>query len=123
MNKNLQPANLLDLAVQIQQIPAPTFSEGVRAEFVRGLFVNEGLQDVSIDVHGNVYARLPGPGKHKNAKPLIVSAHLDTVFPPVSTCRLGGMRGKSSPRALAIIRWESRHCSGSYGRCVRERSS
>ena len=74
-------SNLLDLAVQIQQIPAPTFSEGVRAEFVRGLFVNEGLQDVSIDVHGNVYARLPGPGKHKNAKPLIVSAHLDTVFP------------------------------------------
>ncbi len=84
MNKNLQPAtfqlpNLIDLAIQIQQIPAPTFSEGLRGEFVRGLFVQEQLQDVSIDLHGNVYARLAG--SQKNARPLIVSAHLDTVFP------------------------------------------
>jgi tripeptide aminopeptidase len=84
MNKNLQPAtfqlsNLIDLAIQIQQIPAPTFSEGQRAEFVRGLFVNEGLQDVSMDSLGNVFARLAG--KQKKSKPLIVSAHLDTVFP------------------------------------------
>jgi acetylornithine deacetylase/succinyl-diaminopimelate desuccinylase-like protein len=84
MNKNLQPAtfqlsNLIDLAIQIQQIPAPTFSEGQRAEFVRGLFVNEGLQDVFMDSLGNVFARLAG--KQKKSKPLIVSAHLDTVFP------------------------------------------
>ncbi|MBL0346507.1 M20/M25/M40 family metallo-hydrolase [Candidatus Villigracilis affinis] len=32
-----------------------------------------------MDSLGNVYARLPG--KQKKAKPLIVSAHLDTVFP------------------------------------------
>lgn len=70
---------LLDLAVQIQQIPAPTFSEGPRGEFARGLFLKENLKDVSMDSLGNVYARLPG--KQKKAKPLIVSAHLDTVFP------------------------------------------
>jgi tripeptide aminopeptidase len=93
MNKNLhasretfQPAtfqlsNLLDLAIQIQQIPAPTFTEGVRGEFVRGLFAKENLKDVSMDSLGNVYARLPGIGKQKKTKPLIVSAHLDTVFP------------------------------------------
>ena len=74
MNKNL-----VDLAIEIQQIPAPTFFERQRAEFVRGLFAKENLQDVSIDSHGNVFARLSG--KHKSAKPLIVSAHLDTVFP------------------------------------------
>ena len=34
-----------------------------------------------MDSLGNVYARLQGPGKQKKAKPLIVSAHLDTVFP------------------------------------------
>jgi tripeptide aminopeptidase len=84
MNKNLQPvtflpSNVLDLAIQIQQIPAPTFSEGARGEFVRGLFQKENLKDVSMDSLGNVYARLPG--KQKKAKPLIVSAHLDTVFP------------------------------------------
>ena len=80
MNKNLKPeTHLIDLAIQIQQIAAPTFAEGARGEFVRGLFVKEKLRDVSIDSVGNVYGRLPG--KQKKARPLIVSAHLDTVFP------------------------------------------
>jgi len=86
MNKNMhakratfQPANLLDLAIQIQQIAAPTYAEGARGEFVRGLFMKENLKDVSIDALGNVYGRLPG--KQKKARPLIISAHLDTVFP------------------------------------------
>lgn len=70
---------LLELAIQIQQIPAPTFAEGPRGEFVRDLFIKDGLKDVSMDSLGNVYARLPG--KQKKSKPLIVSAHLDTVFP------------------------------------------
>ena len=69
---------VVDLAIQIQQIPAPTFDEGARAEFVRGLFEGEGL-DVSVDDVGNVYGKWKvGSG---GAKPLIVSAHLDTVFP------------------------------------------
>ena len=68
---------VIDLAVQIQQIPAPTFEEGKRARFVRGLFRHEGLRDVSMDETGNVFARLVGKG---NGKPLVVSAHLDTVF-------------------------------------------
>ncbi|HCB01666.1 MAG TPA: peptidase M20 [Anaerolineae bacterium] len=71
--------NLLDLAIQIQQIPAPTFEEKTRAEFVRDLFEKENLKDVSIDAIGNVYARMPG--KSKSTKPLVVTAHLDTVFP------------------------------------------
>jgi tripeptide aminopeptidase len=70
---------ILDLAVRIQQIPAHTFHEGPRAEFVRDLFVKEHFKDVSIDVPGNVYARWPG--KNGSSAPLIISAHLDTVFP------------------------------------------
>jgi len=70
---------ILDLAIQIQQIPAPSFAEGPRGEFVRGLFQKENLKDVSMDSFGNIYARLPG--RQKKARPLIVSAHLDTVFP------------------------------------------
>ncbi len=69
---------LLDLAIRIQQVPAPTFEEQQRAEFMRGQFEKEGLTDVSIDSVSNVYGRLPGKD---NARPLIVSAHLDTVFP------------------------------------------
>ena len=71
---------ILDLAIQIQQIAAPTFAEGPRAEFVRDLFLKEKLKDVSMDSLGNVFARLPG--KQKKAKELVVTAHLDTVFPP-----------------------------------------
>jgi tripeptide aminopeptidase len=73
---------LLELAIQIQQIPAPTFNEMKRAEFVRGLYVEEGLHDVSIDETGNVYGRLAvDHGRSADARPLIISAHLDTVFP------------------------------------------
>jgi len=70
---------LIDLTIQIQQIPAPTFHEGPRGEFVRDRFIEEKLKNVSMDSLGNVYARLPGKGK--KARALVVSAHLDTVFP------------------------------------------
>jgi acetylornithine deacetylase/succinyl-diaminopimelate desuccinylase-like protein len=69
---------LLNLTVDIQQIPAPTFEEARRAQFIKGLFEAEDLGDITADAVGNVYACLPGAGK---GKPLIVSAHLDTVFP------------------------------------------
>jgi len=69
---------VLELAIQIQQIPAPTFQEEKRAEFIHELFVKEQLQDVCTDETGNVLARFPGMGK---GKPLIISAHMDTVFP------------------------------------------
>ena len=69
---------VIDLAVEIQQVPAPTFEEARRAGFVCQMFMNEGLTDVSMDSSGNVFGRLRAKGK---GKPLIVSAHLDTVFP------------------------------------------
>ena len=71
-------ARLLDLAVQIQQVPAPTFKEKKRALLVRELFAAENLQDIAMDQYHNVFARLPG---RRQADPLIVTAHLDTVFP------------------------------------------
>jgi acetylornithine deacetylase/succinyl-diaminopimelate desuccinylase-like protein len=69
---------MVELAVQIQQIPAPTFHEQKRAEFIQNLFLEEGLKDVCNDETGNVLGCYPGTGKEK---PLIVSAHMDTVFP------------------------------------------
>lgn len=86
------PKRVLDLAIQIQQIPAPTFSEGARGEFVRGLFIQEKLEDVSMDSLGNVYGRLPG--KQKKANALIVSAHLDTVFPAGTRLQVREEAGK-----------------------------
>jgi len=70
--------SMLELALKIQQIPSPTFGEAQRAEFVRSCFADETLEDVQLDSAGNVLARLPGKA---SGKPLIISAHLDTVFP------------------------------------------
>lgn len=84
--------NLLELAVQIQQIPAPTFAEGPRAEFVRARLLEENLRDVSMDSLGNVYGRLPG--KIKKTPPLIVSAHLDTVFPAGTNLGVSRQEGR-----------------------------
>ena len=50
---------VIDLAIEIQQIPAPTFEEAQRAEFVRDLFIHEALTEVSVDASGNVFACLP----------------------------------------------------------------
>jgi tripeptide aminopeptidase len=71
-------ARVLDLAVAIQQIPAPTFSEAQRGAFLQVRFEEEGLADIDVDELGNVYGRLPGAGL---CSPLVVSAHTDTVFP------------------------------------------
>jgi tripeptide aminopeptidase len=78
MNMKVIVKRLLDLTIQIQQIPAPSFAEAQRAQFVKELFEAQGLHDISMDAVDNVYARLPGGS---NGKPLVVSAHLDTVFP------------------------------------------
>lgn len=69
---------VLDMAVAIQQIPAPTFAEQERAAFVGARFTDEGLLDIQVDETGNVYGRLPGVGAKP---PLVVSAHIDSVFP------------------------------------------
>lgn len=69
---------VIDLACAIQQIPAPTFAESQRAAFIQQCFIEGGLLQVSRDTLGNVYARIPGMSK---AAPLVVTAHLDTVFP------------------------------------------
>lgn len=73
---------VIERAIEIQQIPAPTFHEIKRAEFVRNLFVEEGLSEVSIDEVGNVFGCWTIDDRQmRDNKPLIVSAHLDTVFP------------------------------------------
>lgn len=69
---------VLNLVVEIQQIPAPTFEESQRAEFVRKYFYDLGSKDVFVDDLGNVYTHIKGRGEKP---PVVVSAHLDTIFP------------------------------------------
>ena len=70
---------VLAMAIAIQQIPAPPFAESQRAAFVHQQFAASGLAKVNMDALGNVYGCIPGSGK---ARPVVISAHLDTVFPP-----------------------------------------
>jgi acetylornithine deacetylase/succinyl-diaminopimelate desuccinylase-like protein len=78
--------------VAIQQVAAPTFDEGRRAEYMTAQFRAAGVVEVECDGLHNVYARLPG--RDANRPPLVVSAHLDTVFPvttDLSTRREGAL--------------------------------
>ena len=76
---------LIELAITIQQIPAPTFEERERGKFVEKLFIDEGLDEVSTDAEGNVYGKYRGNGI---GSPLVICAHLDTVFPAQTDLRL-----------------------------------
>jgi acetylornithine deacetylase/succinyl-diaminopimelate desuccinylase-like protein len=64
--------------VAITQIPAPPFMEATRAKDYAGRLRAAGLTDVSIDATGNVIGKRKGTGK---GPLLVLSAHLDTVFP------------------------------------------
>lgn len=68
----------LATAIEIQQVPAPTFAERPRSSLVSQRMQALGLHDVEIDELGNVYGRRPG---QRDRPALLVSAHLDTVFP------------------------------------------
>jgi len=69
---------ILEEAIRICQIAAPTMDEGDRAAYVRDRFAALGLTDVRIDAAGNARGRRPGTGTGPS---VAVITHLDTVFP------------------------------------------
>ena len=69
---------VLELAIAIQQIPAPTFNERKRGAYIQDRFLQEGIAHTAMDEVGNVYGRLTGK---TSSQPIVISAHLDTVFP------------------------------------------
>ena len=64
---------------RITEIPAPPFKEKIRAEYYQKRMQELGFKDASIDSEGNVIALRKGTGGGRPK--LVVSAHLDTVFP------------------------------------------
>lgn len=70
--------SFLDELIRICEIPAPPFMEQDRARHLDSRFRELGLDDVHIDQAGNVIGLYRG----EREEPLLVlSAHLDTVFP------------------------------------------
>lgn len=77
--------------IRICEIPAPPFNEQERGRYFAQRFTALGLRDVHTDAEGNVIGFYPG----ESAQPLlVVSAHLDTVFPAGTdvTVRRNGTR-------------------------------
>jgi acetylornithine deacetylase/succinyl-diaminopimelate desuccinylase-like protein len=76
-----QDAQTVQDMLDIVRIPAPPFAEAERglwlAERMRAL----GLHQVDMDEAGNVLAHLPGSSASAGESPIILSAHLDTIFP------------------------------------------
>src|SRR3984893_8753355 len=64
---------------RITEIPAPPYKEKIRAEYYLKRFHELGFKDASIDSEGNVIGLRKGSGGGRPK--LVVSAHLDTVFP------------------------------------------
>jgi tripeptide aminopeptidase len=72
-----EPQTLAD-QVALCEIPAPPFKEQQRAEAFKGRLAAIGVENVRIDAVGNVLGEWAG----RDPKPVVVlSAHLDTVFP------------------------------------------
>jgi tripeptide aminopeptidase len=79
---------------ELTAIPAPPFQEEIRGRRMAELMAESGLEAIGTDGAGNVtswYCEPPTPG---DAAPVVLAAHLDTVFPEgtVVTVRQEGDR-------------------------------
>jgi len=83
------PKTILDWQAEVSSIPAPPFGEKARSEWMVERFREAGLEQVETDTVGNVLGFLPAP--HLNAEStgpvVVISAHLDTVFPAGTVLR------------------------------------
>jgi acetylornithine deacetylase/succinyl-diaminopimelate desuccinylase-like protein len=69
--------------IRITEIPAPPFQESGRAAYMKKLFVSTGLR-VETDDTGNVIGEWPG----SSPDVVMLTAHLDTVFPASTDVRV-----------------------------------
>ena len=72
--------------ITLTEIPAPPFKEAARAKAFMAMLQQHGLADVEMDGEGNVMGLRRGGGGAPGV--LVVSAHLDTVFPEGTDVRV-----------------------------------
>lgn len=75
-----QHGRIVSEGILLTEIPAPPFLEEVRAKKFAEMFKEAGLADVQLDPEGNVLGFRKGT--RGDGKYVVISAHLDTVFPP-----------------------------------------
>src|SRR5215472_4372170 len=74
---------ILDWQKELCTIPAPPFGEQARSQWMAARFSEIGLSEIETDAAGNVLGFLPAPhlSPESTGPVIVVSAHLDTVFP------------------------------------------
>jgi len=77
------PKTIMDWQTDLVAIPGPPFGETQRTKWMAERFRDAGVRDVQVDEIGNVLGYLPAAKlPPESSGPIVVlSAHLDTVFP------------------------------------------
>ncbi len=94
------PKTIMDWQRELVAIPAPPFGEQARSQWLAARFTQAGLRNIETDAIGNVFGFVPAAKlPPESSGPVVVlSAHLDTVFPaatplnPVVTRQDGSTR-------------------------------
>ena len=77
------PRVIMDWQAKLAAIPGPPFGEAARGAWIAERFIETGLKHVHTDAIGNVIGVLPATHlpAESSGPVVVVSAHLDTVFP------------------------------------------
>jgi acetylornithine deacetylase/succinyl-diaminopimelate desuccinylase-like protein len=104
--RTAEPQTIED-QIRFCEVPAPPFKETARGELLKREFTQLGLQNIRVDRAGNVLGDRPGDAPHPR---LVLSAHLDTVFPEETNVkvtrrgqRLEGPGIGDNCRGLAVL--------------------
>ena len=82
--RNSEPQTIED-QIRLCEVPSPVFHEGARGQVVKQAFEQLGLRSVRVDGVGNVLGERPGGSLQPH---VVLSAHLDTVFPEGTDVRV-----------------------------------
>lgn len=97
---HLHQPQLRQWQLEMVAIPAPPFGESARADWFLSRFRQLGLGNIQLDQEGNALAELlPSVPAQPETPVVLLSAHLDTVFPAGTPC--DPHQEKDSPRIYA----------------------
>ncbi len=97
------PQTIMDWQAAMVAIAAPPFGEQARADWMYKALASAGLPSVQIDAVGNVVAMIPATAlpKESSGPVVVLSAHLDTVFPAETPLEPAVTREDSNLRLAA----------------------
>lgn len=97
------PKTLIDRQAELVAIPAPPFGEQARSQWIASQFTSIGLANIQTDALCNVIGFIPTPHlPPESTGPLVLlSAHIDTVFPAGTPLRPALARENGANRLTA----------------------